>query len=101
MNRHFEIHNKNHKRNKASCDMPTLPIEERFKIKEKEIDIFKNILMTFNLIMDGKFLCPCIYLFIYLFKILNIYIFKELEVFPILFGLESIFCLNFVHFWMV
>jgi hypothetical protein len=25
---------------------------------EKEIDIFENILMTINLVMDGKFLYP-------------------------------------------
>jgi hypothetical protein len=85
MNRHFEIHTKNHKRNKASCDTQTLPIE-RFKIMEKRKLIFlKNVLMTINLVMDGKFLYPCTY------------IFKELEVFVILFGLESIFCLNFAH----
>jgi len=28
-------------------------------------------------------------------------LFKKLEVFVILFGLESIFCLKFVHQWMV
>jgi hypothetical protein len=30
-----------------------LPIE-RFKIMEKEIDIFENLLMTINSVMDGK-----------------------------------------------
>jgi hypothetical protein len=57
MNHHFEIHTKIHKRNKAPCDMQTLPIE-KFKIMEKEIDIFVDILMKINLIMDGKFLYP-------------------------------------------
>jgi SET domain-containing protein len=42
------------KTNKASSDTRALPIE-RFKIMEKEIDIFGNVLMTNNSIMDGKF----------------------------------------------
>jgi hypothetical protein len=40
--------------NKASINTRALPIE-RFKIMEKEIDIFGNVLMTNNSIMDGKF----------------------------------------------
>jgi hypothetical protein len=39
--------------NKVSSDKWALPIE-RFKIMEKEIDIFGNLLMTMNWIMDGK-----------------------------------------------
>jgi hypothetical protein len=64
MNSHFEIHTKNHKRNKASCDTRTLPIE-RFKIMEKEINIFENVLMTINLVMDGEiFISMHIYIYI-------------------------------------
>jgi hypothetical protein len=39
--------------NKASINTRALPIE-RFKIMEKEIDIFENLLMTINSVMDGK-----------------------------------------------
>jgi hypothetical protein len=41
------------KTNKASSDTQALPIE-RFKIMGKEIDIFGNVLMTNNSIMDGQ-----------------------------------------------
>jgi hypothetical protein len=41
------------KKNKASSDTRPLPIE-RFKTMEKEIDIFGNLLMIMNRIMDGK-----------------------------------------------
>jgi hypothetical protein len=39
--------------NKASIDTRALPIET-IKIMEKEIDIFENLLMTINSVIDGK-----------------------------------------------
>jgi hypothetical protein len=47
------LYSSNHAANKASSDTGALPIK-RIKIMEKEIDIFGNLLMTINSVLDGK-----------------------------------------------